>query len=71
MADKPNREIPKALLMIMTNLSRRDMRVGQMFSNLFDLIRSQGKNPFYVENDELLKLFFEYINRSGMNPFDE
>lgn len=30
-----------------------DLRVGQLFDNLFAKIREDGKDPFYIENDEL------------------
>jgi len=66
---KTNREIPNALMLIMNDLSRRDMRIGQMFDNLFCYIRSKGTDPFYVENDKLVEWFLEYLNESGINPF--
>jgi len=69
MAKKPSREIPTSLTFIMNDLSRKDMRVGQMFSNLFYFIRSKGKDPFYVENEEMVGLFLESLADSGYNPF--
>ena len=64
-----SRNIPNVLLSIMHHLSEKDMRIGQMFDNVFCYIRSKGKDPFYVENGELISFFLEYLNESGINPF--
>lgn len=68
---KSSREIPVAITQIMDMLARRNMRVGQMFENLFDYMRSMGTDPFYVENDKLVKWFYDYLHSVGINPFDK
>ena len=69
MANKPSRSIPHSLVQVMDILAAHDLRVGQMYDNVFSQIRSDGKDPFYVENDELEKYFWDYLTQNGINPF--
>lgn len=35
-------------------------RVGQLFDNIFLMIREQGKDPFYIEDDGMLQYLQKY-----------
>jgi hypothetical protein len=69
MANKPNREISKSFHQAMDLLAKKDIRLGQMFDNVFAMVRAKGKDPFYIENDELEKFFWKEMMNAGINPF--
>lgn len=56
-----NREIPDDLITLMNYLAKNDLRVGQMFEVIFSKIKKDNLEPFYVENDVLLKYFQDFI----------
>jgi hypothetical protein len=70
MANKLNRTIPHSFVQVMDTLAAHDLRIGQMYDNIFAQIRSDGKDPFYIENDELEKYFWDYLTKMGINPFE-
>ena len=70
MANKLSRAIPHSLVQVMDILAAHDLRVGQMYDNVFIQIRSDGKDPFYIENNELEKYFWDYLTKMGINPFE-
>ena len=70
MAEKPSRAIPHSFVQVMDILANHDVRVGQMYDNVFSQIRSEGKDPFYIENGELEKYFWDYLTKMGINPFE-
>jgi hypothetical protein len=39
-----------------------DWRFGQLLFNIFVQIKSEGKDPFYVEDDAMIKYIEEYID---------
>lgn len=44
-----------------------DWRFGQLLFNIFVQIKSEGKDPFYVEDDAMIKYIEEYIeNYTGV-----
>lgn len=51
---KLDRTIPTDFIEKMNELAKKDLRIGQMFEIIFNIIKSEGKDPFYVENDEML-----------------
>lgn len=38
-----------------------DMRFGQFTLVVFDFLREHGLDPFYVEDDEMIRKFKEYM----------
>lgn len=38
-----------------------DWRFGQLVENVFNAIRSNGKDPFYLEENEMLSYFEKYL----------
>lgn len=40
-----------------------DWRFGQLLFNIFVQIKSEGKDPFYVEDDAMIKHIEEYIEK--------
>ena len=52
-----NRNIPDRFFELMQTLAKKDLRIGQMFDNVFKKIEYDGKDPYYLENDELLTYF--------------
>ena len=43
------------IVALMGHLTEYNQRVGQMFEQTFELIRKDGKEPFLIEDVELLK----------------
>ena len=42
-----------------------DMRVCQFLDNFFSFLRNKGLDPFFVEDDEKLKIYInEFVGRS-------
>ena len=39
-----------------------DQRFAQLLLNFFNWLEKQGRDPFYLEDDELLLLFDSYIS---------
>lgn len=54
---KQDRSIPTELLTHMETLAGLDQRVGQVFENIRSMIKCDGKNPFFIENDEMAQYF--------------
>ena len=42
-----------------------DWRVGQLYLNFLGWVQSKNRDPFFPEEDELLKLFKEYANTNS------
>lgn len=40
-----------------------DFRFGQFILNAFGELYSQGRDPFYPEDDEMIKFLKEYMNK--------
>lgn len=47
-------------------LTKGDMRVGQVFSNLSKRFEQKGKQLYFVENDVLLKEIKEFAVECGV-----
>lgn len=44
-----------------------DLRFGQLWSNFFGwLFSEKSRDPFFPEEDELIKYFIEYANTTSM-----
>lgn len=44
-----------------------DLRFGQLFFNIFVQIKNEGKDPFYLEDDSMIKRIEQYIeNHTGV-----
>jgi hypothetical protein len=43
--------------------SARGLRFGQAVDNIFHLIRQDGKDPFYVEDEEMEKYFDQFVRK--------
>jgi hypothetical protein len=41
-----------------------DLRLGQIMSNISEILKRKGKDIFYVEDDELLEMLKEYLSNS-------
>lgn len=39
-----------------------DWRFGQLMSNVLGKMQSEGRDPFFPEEDEMIKYFKEYFN---------
>lgn len=39
-----------------------ELRFGQVFSDFFDWLKKQGKDPYYMEDSRMYFYFKEYIN---------
>lgn len=65
-----NRQIPFTFIKVMTILASNDLRVGQMFDNIFAEIRNDGKDPFYIENKDLEDYFWKYMSDHNIKPFE-
>ena len=50
-----SRRITKSFIRLLKKLGKKDQRIGQIFDNLNRVIEKDGKNMFYMENDELIK----------------
>lgn len=42
-----------------------DWRFGQLIANVFRTISMDGKDPFYLEENELLSYFEKYLEVNG------
>lgn len=43
-----------------------DLRFGQLLFNIFVQIKNEGKDPFYLEDDSMIKRIEQYIeNHTG------
>jgi hypothetical protein len=60
---KLDRTIPTDFIEKMNELAKKDLRIGQMFEIIFAIIKSEGKDPFYVENAEMLIYFDNYCKK--------
>lgn len=40
-----------------------DLRFGQLLFNIFVQIKNEGKDPFYVEDNAMIKHIEEYIEK--------
>ena len=58
----PSRRITKDFIKLLKKLGKKDQRIGQIFDNLNRVIEKDGKNMFYMENDELIKYLKEIYN---------
>lgn len=44
-----------------------DLRFGQLLFNIFGQIKNEGKDPFYLEDDSMIKRIEQYIeNHTGV-----
>lgn len=44
-----------------------DLRFGQLLFNIFVQIKNEGKDPFYLEDDSMIKRIEKYIeNHTGV-----
>ena len=44
-----------------------DLRFGQLLFNIFVQIKNDGKDPFYIEDDSMIKRIEQYIeNHTGV-----
>lgn len=44
-----------------------DLRFGQLLFNIFVQIKNEGKDPFYLEDDAMIKRIEQYIeNHTGV-----
>lgn len=44
-----------------------DLRFGQLLFNIFAQIKNEGKDPFYLEDDSMIKRIEQYIeNHTGV-----
>lgn len=44
-----------------------DLRFGQFLFNIFVQIKNEGKDPFYLEDDSMIKRIEQYIeNHTGV-----
>ena len=60
-----DRSIPEDLIKHMDTLADQDLRVGQMFERVFQMIKRDHKDPFYVENSEIVNYFETAISREN------
>lgn len=51
------------ILKLVRNMNNNDLRIGQIMSNLFDIIAKDGTDPFYVDDNKLL----EYLEKYAKN----
>ncbi len=49
------RTIPRDFSQVMQTLSAMDLRIGQIFDNLRLTLAEEGKDIFYMENEELVE----------------
>lgn len=56
-----DRQISQSLHDKLDKLASKDLRVGQIFSVLFQRMKEQGHDPFFVENDILEKFVDEFL----------
>ena len=54
-----SRRITKSFIRLLKKLGKKDQRIGQIFDNLNRIIEKDGKNMFYMENNELI----EYLKK--------
>ena len=54
-----DRRINESLDGKIKKMASKGLRLGQMFYCVLEKIRRDGKDPFYVENDEFEKYFDE------------
>jgi hypothetical protein len=40
-----------------------DWRFGQLLSNVFDHMKADGKDPFYLEDDSMIEYIEQYIEK--------
>ena len=59
---KLNRKINPSLFSKMHTMASKDLRLGQMMCCVFTRIKQDGKDPFYIENDEMEKYFNKAFN---------
>ena len=72
MANKtPSRKVPQSFYQLLEFFAREDNRIGQMMSNLFDFIKSKGKDPFYMENHQLMTMWLQYIHETYGDSYYE
>lgn len=38
-----------------------DIRFGQLMVGFFDMVEIAGFDPFYIEEAQMIKLFYEYV----------
>jgi len=49
------------IIKLIQKMNNNGLRIGQIMSNLFDqMAAADGTDPFYVEDEKLLKYFEEY-----------
>jgi hypothetical protein len=61
---KLDRSIPNEFYTVICKFADKDMRIGQLFSNLSSYISTEhGIDIFYVENDELTDYLEEYFGK--------
>ncbi len=59
----PNRIMPFAHRIGLAWASMPEQRFGQLISNFFLWLQEQGKDPFYMEDAELLERYEAFINQ--------
>lgn len=58
-----DRKVSRSFHQILDLLAEKDLRIGQVFDNIFAHIREEGSDPFYIENDYLENYLWEYLDR--------
>ncbi len=60
-----DRSIPEDLIKHMHTLADQDLRIGQMFERVFWMMRRDHKDPFYLENSEIVSYFETAVKREN------
>ena len=67
----PDRKIDPRVYEIMELLASKDLRIGQMFDNIFATIRDRHSlDPFYMENEQFLACMDEYLSMANNGLFN-
>lgn len=46
-----------------------DWRFGQLMMNVLGEMNAGGRDPFFPEDDEMIKFFEDYFNKIGNTPW--
>lgn len=46
-----------------------DLRFGQLMMNAFGTMLEGGRDPFFTEEDEMIKFLENYVSSPSNNPF--
>ena len=60
-----NRIYPTCMGLAEVWTNKPDLRLGQIMSNITEVLKREGKDIFYIEDEQLLERLKEYLSDVG------